>query len=177
MTIRETIREYLKHENPDRDICNDCLDIDPVCLCTPMTVTKEGEKKWGRVLDIEIEYESDDDTTYAEAKINDDPDAENLAYKLNEFLYAAAGYVDDRLYKKWFADEDEDEIRSDLIADAEEQARKMSIGMKMMHAVIVETKGTDIKVLKVPDMLAEVQDNQRNGWTIVSVWRDGKKVG
>lgn len=98
-----TIRDLIKYR-VDIDIYNNVTDEDSICLCCPLELTSEGEKKWGDVLDYSVNVTCDNDYYSAECTCDDDPNIkwEIKAKKLNQFLYSTAGYCSDEDYNKWF---------------------------------------------------------------------------
>lgn len=98
-----TIRDLIKYR-VDIDIYNNVTDEESICLCCPLELTSEGEKKWENVLDYSVDVTCDRGYYSAECICDDDPNIkwEIKAKKLNQFLYSVAGYCSDEDYNKWF---------------------------------------------------------------------------
>lgn len=100
---RMTIRELMGYEI-DVDVANNVTDSLGICLCCPMQLTEEGEREWGDVMKYVVNVYGEDN--YATCIVDDDPNTPwNIkAKRLDQFLWAAAGYCSEEDYDKWFTE-------------------------------------------------------------------------
>ena len=102
MKIRDFIKLYV-----DTDIGNDCVDEELPAFVGPLKLTAAGEEKWAKVLDIQIDDQSyrigNRKVDYWVAQVKDEKEFR----RVSKFFWAAAGYVDDELYREWFEEEED----------------------------------------------------------------------
>lgn len=103
---RMTIRELMGYEI-DVDVANNVIDSLGICLVCPMKLTEEGEREWGDVMNYIVDVYGEDN--FATCIVDDDHNTpwKTKAKRLDQFLWAAAGYCAEEDYDKWFEPSDE----------------------------------------------------------------------
>lgn len=110
----DTLREYLLKGNPLRDIDASGEMVDFACgvCCGGYTITEEGEKRWGKVLDCPIivnEKESWGIILDAEIFEEEDFDEFSETGETERFLLSFAGYCSEDDFDKWFKEIEEEQ--------------------------------------------------------------------
>lgn len=102
MAIKEmTLREFIREVDADVDFYSDTTDRAGICLVAGVKLTKAGRAHFKRALDAHVVYMPD----AHEAQVICGEDWRQVERDVFGFLMAAAGYVGDRDYVKWFEEE------------------------------------------------------------------------
>ena len=86
----------------DIDVYDDYDERCGMAVCGPVKLTEEGKATFSRVMDMDVEI-YDFKGAYGYHAVVHCETAEE-AEMLKHFLLAAAGYIGDDLYKRWFAE-------------------------------------------------------------------------
>lgn len=109
MRTKMKIRELIA-QNIDIDVYDDVCDEIAIAFVGPMALTEEGEKKFGEVMDYDVECISGQETWSGfdhAIVLVDDPDEKVWKKKLRkakDFFYSIAGECAADDYDKWFKD-------------------------------------------------------------------------
>ena len=89
-----TVREFMAMD-VDIDVYDDYDESLGIAYCGPMALTDEGEKEFGRVMDLEVTIPYD----VAIVHVNDDEELLDIAVRL---FCSLAGYCTADEYDRWF---------------------------------------------------------------------------
>ena len=103
--MKMKVREMLTGIDFDVDVMDDYADDWCIAYCPLTALTKDGEKEFADVLDLNVDV----DENYSEAVvfIDEREDYKKLHRRLKEFFYALAGYCSEEDWDKWFFYPDE----------------------------------------------------------------------
>lgn len=90
MTVRELMAMCI-----DIDVYDDYNESLGIAYCGPMALTDEGEKEFGKAMDLEVSVPYD----VAIVHVNDDEELLDIVVRL---FCAAAGYCSESEWAKWF---------------------------------------------------------------------------
>ena len=106
-----TIRDLLKADIGDVDVCDDYDETCYIAFCSPQGLTDEGERHFAPVLDIPVSIRpnayvpvSIEVSTYADAHGMGEDGIEKLMESVRELFFGMAGYCDCSDYDRWFCD-------------------------------------------------------------------------
>jgi len=97
------VRDLLEMEI-DIDVYDNVCEEIGIAFCGPMELTPEGEKEFGKALNLDVEIVETGDYKVAIVDV-DDKNAYFWRDKLNEakaLFYALAGYCSSKNFDKWF---------------------------------------------------------------------------
>ena len=94
MKVKDLIREDI-----DIDVCDTYDERCYLAFVGPLKLTSDGEAQFSKALDIDVEINQSGDMA---ALICDTAEE---AHACAKFFWAAAGYVADSLYQKWFVED------------------------------------------------------------------------
>lgn len=89
-----TVRDLLEQKT-DIDVYDDYDESLAIAFCGPMALTDEGEKEFGKALDLEVTIPYD----VAIVHVNDDEELLDIAVRL---FCSLAGYCTTDEYDRWF---------------------------------------------------------------------------
>lgn len=104
-----TVREFIKRCE-DIDIYDDVCEELGIAFCGPMALTKEGEKRFSKILDLKVDIYTDPDG-YKNAVLKIDDKSEKVWKSrlrlAKQFFEGMAGYCSEENYETWFIELDE----------------------------------------------------------------------
>jgi hypothetical protein len=96
MTVKDLINNYT---GDDIDVCDDYDERCNIAFCTGYKLTEEGEKRFSKALDLEVEL-VDEYGGYVVGIIHCENGKEATAAK--ELFYGLSGYISDEAFDKYF---------------------------------------------------------------------------